>query len=475
MAYNRKATFTMTDSVTVVKRLSRNTVTYNRSNSENLHLKQKTNITEDMMLKRPLECNNTERKCERSAYSLSEKIQCMKNEIEELLVCLKISSSVELRTYVEKLKNKQKLIRFKKEIEEAAKKIESRVQEHYIKKGFSKGEVSKASQTMNMNTREIEKMAPRHISNLSEFMGVLNTEATVYPAFESLLNRLSSLSDFSPGINISLSRLASAGFYKPNNGENKTTKCYSCGVVYDKWESGDDPMSVHRMLNPSCPFVIEADVPEPQREATNAGNIAGISAATSLEVSARAIMYHFQDSYSGSLTRESKGCNGNILEAETLQGTCISDNMRSSRISRGNQHGQSEISSQIHQSLNQETPAALHQTSDQESPAGLGIFIDKPKYPNYAPMQARISSYKGWPSYLDQTAQQMSEAGFLFAGYNDYTRCFSCGGGLRNWEAGDDPWVEHARWFPKCSFLLQNKGDKFIDVVQRKHKEIMVS
>ncbi|CAC5365248.1 unnamed protein product [Mytilus coruscus] len=63
----------------------------------------------------------------------------------------------------------------------------------------------------------------------------------------------------------------------------------------------------------------------------------------------------------------------------------------------------------------------------------------------------------------------MALAGFLFAGYNDYTRCFHCGGGLRNWEAGDDPWVEHARWFPQCGFLKQNKGEDFIQAVLKKH------
>jgi hypothetical protein len=65
----------------------------------------------------------------------------------------------------------------------------------------------------------------------------------------------------------------------------------------------------------------------------------------------------------------------------------------------------------------------------------------------------------------------MAKAGFLFAGYQDYTRCFFCGGGLRNWEAGDDPWVEHARWFPQCAFVKQNKGEKFIQTVLKKQKE----
>jgi hypothetical protein len=42
---------------------------------------------------------------------------------------------------------------------------------------------------------------------------------------------------------------------------------------------------------------------------------------------------------------------------------------------------------------------------------------------------------------------------------------------LTVWEAGDDPWVEHARWFPQCAFVKQNKGEKFIQTVLKKQKE----
>jgi len=37
--------------------------------------------------------------------------------------------------------------------------------------------------------------------------------------------------------------------------------------------------------------------------------------------------------------------------------------------------------------------------------------------------------------------------------------------GLRNWEPPDNPHVEHARWSPKCPFLLGVKGQDFINLV----------
>jgi hypothetical protein len=50
----------------------------------------------------------------------------------------------------------------------------------------------------------------------------------------------------------------------------------------------------------------------------------------------------------------------------------------------------------------------------------------------------------------------------MLAGKGDQTVCFHCGGGLKDWEETDDPWVEHAMWFPKCVYIVLNKGQEFI-------------
>ena len=47
-------------------------------------------------------------------------------------------------------------------------------------------------------------------------------------------------------------------------------------------------------------------------------------------------------------------------------------------------------------------------------------------------------------------------------GTNDHVNCFHCGSGLRNWEPEDDPWLEHARWFPQCRFVMLMKGEQYI-------------
>ena len=54
--------------------------------------------------------------------------------------------------------------------------------------------------------------------------------------------------------------------------------------------------------------------------------------------------------------------------------------------------------------------------------------------------------------------------GMSVSGTNDQVRCFYCGGGLRHWEPGDDPWIEHARWFPQCGYVRLVKGDEFVQL-----------
>jgi hypothetical protein len=58
---------------------------------------------------------------------------------------------------------------------------------------------------------------------------------------------------------------------------------------------------------------------------------------------------------------------------------------------------------------------------DQNRPAqrdmaeDLGINLDKPKYPAYAQLNVRVSTFQGWPGYLDQTPRDMALAGFFYA------------------------------------------------------------
>lgn len=38
--------------------------------------------------------------------------------------------------------------------------------------------------------------------------------------------------------------------------------------------------------------------------------------------------------------------------------------------------------------------------------------------------------------------------------------------------SGDDPWTEHARWFPFCKFVMKIKGIQFIDEIQQRYEMV---
>ncbi|XP_060241613.1 baculoviral IAP repeat-containing protein 1b-like [Meriones unguiculatus] len=81
----------------------------------------------------------------------------------------------------------------------------------------------------------------------------------------------------------------------------------------------------------------------------------------------------------------------------------------------------------------------------------------------YQEEEDRLESFEKWPFYAHGTSPRvLSAAGFVFTGERDTVQCFSCSGCLGNWEEGDHPWKEHAKWFPKCEFLQSEKSSEEI-------------
>ena len=97
------------------------------------------------------------------------------------------------------------------------------------------------------------------------------------------------------------------------------------------------------------------------------------------------------------------------------------------------------------------------------------LRIEKIAYPKYATYVVRMSSFKGWPSDLNQTPNQMALAGFFHPSVSDFARFFCCGDGLRNWEPNDDPLAEHARWYPECEYINKLKGPEYVRRAIQKH------
>uniref|UniRef100_A0A1I8J3Q3 Histone H2A n=1 Tax=Macrostomum lignano TaxID=282301 RepID=A0A1I8J3Q3_9PLAT len=57
-----------------------------------------------------------------------------------------------------------------------------------------------------------------------------------------------------------------------------------------------------------------------------------------------------------------------------------------------------------------------------------------------------------------QTVEDMVESGFFYLQEDDHVKCFFCDLGLKDWDAGDVPEMEHAKFSPLCFFLKSSRG-----------------
>lgn len=86
----------------------------------------------------------------------------------------------------------------------------------------------------------------------------------------------------------------------------------------------------------------------------------------------------------------------------------------------------------------------------------------EPKYKEYATVEAREKSFKGLKKKLPKKRKMFAEAGFFYKGVYDHVQCFYCGGELKDLQAGDNPFEEHAGWYGDCLFIKAVKGEEFV-------------
>ncbi|XP_055336580.1 putative inhibitor of apoptosis [Paramacrobiotus metropolitanus] len=72
----------------------------------------------------------------------------------------------------------------------------------------------------------------------------------------------------------------------------------------------------------------------------------------------------------------------------------------------------------------------------------------------------RFATYAKSPGQvISQRPMDMANAGFFFMeGIWDQVQCFCCGRKLMQWTRDDDPWIEQAKYEPRCEYLLEKKG-----------------
>uniref|UniRef100_A0A182QR76 RING-type domain-containing protein n=1 Tax=Anopheles farauti TaxID=69004 RepID=A0A182QR76_9DIPT len=259
--------------------------------------------------------------------------------------------------------------------------------------------------------------------------------------------------------------LARYGFYYV--GTDDTVKCYFCRVEIGLWEPQDDVIQEHLRWSPYCPLLKKRPtnnvplaanyldaVPEPSFDVCGI-NIRHNSYAEN--VHDRALDRLSGDSWSGSSemsVNSSSGGSGSTTTMMTMRGGDSSSVAGASEIvpSAGGQLQQDRGS----------MTAAEWNNDVLMGEGGAGNLLRRPEYPNYAIEADRLKTYEEWPTSMKQKPQQLSDAGFFYTGKSDRVKCFSCGGGLKDWEQDDEPWEQHAIWYSNCHYLQLMKGREFI-------------
>ncbi|XP_043511481.1 putative inhibitor of apoptosis isoform X1 [Frieseomelitta varia] len=310
-------------------------------------------------------------------------------------------------------------------------------------------------------------------------------------------NRLRTFTDWPVNAAVDAARIAKAGFYY--TGHALEVQCFLCGVKISDWNYGDQAIARHRLAEPTCPFVQNpsstCNVPlipinnfglasssstetsqdnnvvecqstspcqnkEPQKEYRTVSQRLQsftnwpISSIVSPEKLAKAGFYYLQQDDEVQCTY----CGGVLKKWE------LGDDPEKKHRDTFpdcdfylHQDGINKQKNSLYLTNVKLMPGATSNLSD------LGIQIHTtPKKPQCATYEGRLSTFRGWPANIRQTPEILASAGFYYDGFGDHVRCFHCDGGLRNWEATDDVWTEHARWFPKCGFVNLVRGQEFI-------------
>ncbi|XP_012677467.1 baculoviral IAP repeat-containing protein 2 isoform X1 [Clupea harengus] len=328
----------------------------------------------------------------------------------------------------------------------------------------------------------------------------------------SELFRISTYAKFPTTAPVTERSLARAGFYYTGVGDR--VQCFRCKVTVDNWQPGDCPAEKHKQLSPSCPFI--QSLPStanllssshsafsPLRNATALQMPAPVAGAAAPSSSQSEEQVGYLNMGFSNLAPSSPLASRGVEDmSHQRPQTCHNPNMR---------REQDRLESFKGWTLTIITPAELAKAGfyylqgdrvacfscgghlSNWEPGDRAVSEHQRHYPNCrfvrgdrmenvslaesgvltnvsnSAMQQcdeRLLTFVNWPLRIPVRPDQLAKAGFYYVGRNDDVKCFCCDGGLRCWESGDDPWVEHAKWFPRCEYLLQEKGQEFVHQIQ---------
>ena len=313
------------------------------------------------------------------------------------------------------------------------------------------------------------------------------------------LFRLTSYKNWPRWAPIQPNRLAKAGFFY--TGQNDETECFSCHCKMGKWHEGDMPEDRHRRIKPDCPLMSGAEtanVPLP-RPADSPDQPVNSILPNSAVGSMQSRMPRSVPTASSSTVLSSDSVQSEPFGSEVPRSALLPDYQREARRLETFRNwpmtayvGPEELAQAgfIYLGSSDRVQCAFCKGVLKNWAPGDSAFSEHQKhfphcsfvrnpaaarspYHEFASESVRLSTFNNWPNDIRQKPADLAEAGFYYNGQADNVKCYWCDGdldGLRNWDANNDPWVEHARWFPNCGHVMRAKGLRFIERVKAKQQ-----
>ncbi|NWX18272.1 XIAP ligase, partial [Aegotheles bennettii] len=304
--------------------------------------------------------------------------------------------------------------------------------------------------------------------------------------------RLGTFVDFPPGCPVSPSQLARAGFVY--TGEGDKVKCFSCHVTIEGWAPGDSAAESHKKLSPNCKFITESAFLENstypldqnyQHRTENGSSHSTLLCAlddpsdleadyllrTGQVVDMSDTLFPINPAMCGEEARlrsfHNWPVNSHLTPKELAHAgfyyTDVEDQVAC--FCCGGKLKQWEPSDRAWSEHKRHFPKCLFVLGRDVGNVPECDLNDAqhPRNPSMAKYGRRLQTFLTWMFPVDK--EQLAEAGFYSTGNGDHVVCFHCGGGLRDWKENEDPWDQHAKWFPGCRFVRQEKGQEFINNV----------
>ncbi|XP_045887027.1 E3 ubiquitin-protein ligase XIAP isoform X2 [Micropterus dolomieu] len=343
------------------------------------------------------------------------------------------------------------------------------------------------SQAASINKHSVHQIDPLSSSRPCSIMFDPIDLETDYPEDFSLMNsRLESFRGSSLAQQMSAERLARAGFYF--TGQADRVRCFSCQKTVENWCMGDAPVERHKEVSPSCRFLScthrTSCIPRSNTTLINGSTYNEeaedmeyrLRTGEVVDESTYPMAPHMRNEEARLQTFSSWPSTAPVRPRDLAQAglyyTGESDRVQCfccNGMLGGWEAGDTAWGEHAKHFpycffiLGHDVGNIPFHGGVEEEVEMCGSRRDASSY-DMRNFEERLGSFAGVQHPVDH--ERLARAGFYSQGNGDQVLCFRCGGGLKSWQPEEDPWEEHAKYYPGCSFLLAEKGQEFVSSIQ---------